>query len=182
MSTHTELSALNDQLKTLTASVLASEQRMQRMERRNRFVFSGMLGALGLSVYLGVSGLGVSPALAENAVERDIHAVEQDAKADVAKARADFNALMENMRHDLTAAEKAGANAEANAGKLIAVLLHDIKATLEAVPAMASNMETMSRDMTVMTANVAQMNGKLTVMTGSINSTMGRMGRMMPWW
>lgn len=175
MSPTPDVSELQQQLSRLNAAMLAGEQRMQRMERRHRAVFSLLLGLATLGLYVGVAGPGGQAALAGDA--GGLSAVEHDAVAAVARVRADFNGDIEAMRADLARTDDAAKDA----GRMIAVLLHDIKGALEAVPAMASNMQSMSRDMAVMTANVHQMNHKMSVITGSIDTTMGRMGRMMPW-
>ncbi len=55
----------------------------------------------------------------------------------------------------------------------VAVILHDMKEMLEAVPHMANNMSQMTVDM-------HEMNMKMGVMAYGVDSTMGRAGRMMP--
>ncbi len=70
--------------------------------------------------------------------------------------------------------EAAEMTSQPDMGAMIMLMLHDMKVALELVPQMASDMRSMSM--------VAQeMNHKMTVITFNVDSTMGRMGRSMPW-
>ena len=82
--------------------------------------------------------------------------------------------------------------------RAVAVILHDMKEMLEAVPRMAEDTRRMSTDMhqmmtdmhqmnqkisavPVMAAEMQSMNVKIGIMAHGVDSTMGRAGRMMPW-
>jgi hypothetical protein len=73
---------------------------------------------------------------------------------------------------------------EFDAGAAIALFLGEIVKSMESVPRMHSEMQTMNAKMNALPflANeVAGMNAKIGVMTADMDSTMGRAGRMMPW-
>jgi hypothetical protein len=192
VNTEDHLATIARQMKQLTAKINESEQRARRLERQNQRLLFSLLAV----VLLGTGSLyavSVTPsAHAENLVqglEADAreaaealgqaasnieHAVEHDVMAE----RAAFVARMESLRADLNKVD----DMEQHAAATVAVLLHDIKAMLEAMPGMANNMAIMTHDVNRMTFYVDQMNYKMGVITGGIDSTMGRMGRMMPGW
>ncbi len=87
---------------------------------------------------------------------------------------------MERVRRKEITIEEAEAEAEAempempDMGAIIAVVLNDMKVALELVPQMAHDMHTMS-------VVAQEMDRKMTIITANVDSTMGRMGRTMPW-
>lgn len=179
---------LAQQLSALTALAQQNELRVARLLRWNQRLLLGLSMGVALSVYAAVNVATSTPAQAGNAiaaVAQDAKAVDAGVKRDLEAARAGFDQNVERLRADLAAAKQVGGL------KSLVVLMNDIKKALQAMPPMAANMETMAKDMhqmngkmsavPAMAAQMQQMNANVAVMTYGVNSTMGRMGRMMPW-
>lgn len=155
---------------------LAEASREQRYLRRRLGRINALLGLL-----LGVALLGGTLVMtghsqpAQAGLAGDL---EQSGKQLDQAAKAEFDQFMESLRHDVKSAENF------NPGKTIAVILHDMQLALQAMPAMAKDMREMNAKMSsvpVMADQMGQMNWKMGIIAHDIDSTMGRMGRMMPW-
>lgn len=174
---------LDRQIERLTIALDRNEQRLKRTERQLRFFGLSAISAMALWLFAGPHA--GTPVHAEGVIERVEHKVEQDIAALEKKSEQDFRALMARVKKDLASAERA------DPAHMVAVILHDVKDALEAVPHMAEDMQSMAHDMRQMNAKMSavpamagemqQMNLKMGVMTYGVDSTMGRMGRWMPW-
>jgi hypothetical protein len=189
---------LSRNIEHLAALAARSESRLQALEGRRRGAPGLVLGTLLLATFAaGHFTAGPPAARAESPGEWIGHAEQatiETAKAGIRdvvaleqKEQQRFHQVMEGVRQDLNRAkEKSFEPAVA-----VAVILHDMKRMLEAVPRMADDMHRMTADMhemnqkmsavPAMAAEMNMMNRHMGVMTQGVDSTMGRMGRMMPW-
>lgn len=189
---HEQSTMTSLQLQQLVSIVADNKERTQRLERhiqRLLYTIFVLLTIVAASFYVMtlmpvahagevVTHLERDAREVEHDVDRTVSATTHRVAQDVMKERAAFTSRMESIRADLNKADNIGEHA----GATIAVLLHDIKAMLEAMPGMAQNMAVMTHDVNRMTFHVNRMDHKMGVITGGIDSTMGRMGRMMPGW
>lgn len=181
----------------LAALCESNERRLRRTEGLLRWT-SGLLALVLALVLYDNAGSLMNQAHAETREASPLQRMEQDVKEDmtdeVAKvektmdeARADFEGRMEALKSRL-----AGLEADAiEPGHAIAVILHDLKQTLEVMPRIGADMDRIATTMDqmnvkmngvpVMAGEMQQMNYKMGIMTYGVDSTMGRMGRMMPW-
>jgi hypothetical protein len=189
-----ELSANIGRLRALAAQ---SEARLRRLESR-RWIPGAVTGALVLLAFVAGHFSGSPPLVwAGNPAgalerheqpliqkaERGIRAVESEEE----RERQRFGDVMEGVRRDINRAKDTAFEPAI----AIAVILHDMKRMLEAVPRMADDMHRMTGDMhemnqkmsavPAMAAEMNLMNRQMGVMSHGVDSTMGRMGRMMPW-
>ncbi|MDZ7752365.1 MAG: hypothetical protein U5S82_11990 [Gammaproteobacteria bacterium] len=183
-------------VENLAAACASNERRLRRTEGLLRWTTGGLVLALVLLLYDNTASL-MGQAHAE-ARETPLQEMERDIKKDagdeVAKveratddARAGFEGRMKALKGRL-----AGLEADAmEPGHAIAVILHDLKETLEVMPRIGADMDRIASIMDqmnvkmngvpVMAGEMQQMNHKMGIMTYGVDSTMGRMGRMMPW-
>lgn len=188
---------LSQDIRRLTALAAHSEARLQALERRRRWLPPLSAGALMLAFTLGHFSGGPPLAWGDtqpSLLERSEHAVAERTKAGIedvmgleAKGQRRFHEVMESVRQDVNEAKDKGFEP----GIAIAVILHDMKRMLEAVPRMADDMHRMTGDMhemnqkmsavPAMAAEMNMMNRQMGVMSHGVDSTMGRMGRMIPW-
>ena len=174
---------LDQRMERLTLALEQSEQRLRRTERQLRLLGLSAMTAIALWFFTGLQG--TTPAYAENVVERLEHKLSDDVAALEKKGEEDFRALMGRVKQDLAAAERV------DPAHMVAVILHDMKNMLEAVPRMADDVNRMANDMQqmngkmnavpAMAGEMQQMNVKMGVMAHGVDTTMGRMGRWMPW-
>ncbi|MCP4407678.1 MAG: hypothetical protein GY807_07935 [Gammaproteobacteria bacterium] len=185
---------LVESIRLLTQAVESGERRMRRMDAWiTRFTLV-LLTVFGLVGYVAFNLLSTSVAVAEpeGVLQRLEHGVAEFTDEEVAKIRAweerekrKFHHMMEQMRANMN-----------KVGKIdplhsVAIILKDMKEMLEAVPRMADRMDTMNvailqmnekmSAMPAMAVDMHHMNGKMGIMSHGVDSTMGRMGRMMPW-
>jgi hypothetical protein len=174
---------LEHQLERLAQALDRNERRLQRTERQLRL--AGVLAMAAIAVLTftlqGRPPVQASPATQNTwstSVEKDIDSAEQTSEQA-------FESMMKRVKKDLASAENA------NPAHMVAVILHDMKEMLEAVPRMADDVHRMANDMQVMNDKMTavpamadqmqQMNMKMGVMAHGVDNTMGRMGRWMPW-
>jgi hypothetical protein len=188
---------LSQDVDRLIAVDTRSEARLQALERRRRRFPWLTIGVAMLAFILGHFSAAPQSARAEasaSSLVRAEQAVVEKAKTGIEdvvalerKEQQRFHSIMEGARRDLNRAKDTGFDA----GIAVAVILHDMKRMLEAVPRMADDMHRMTGDMhemnqkmsavPAMAAEMNVMNRQMGVMSRGVDSTMGRMGRMMPW-
>ena len=189
----------------LARIALSGERRLQRLERLFRWTAALFLLTLTLGLYALSQAFGAAGAQAQtgwpHAVPDPIPGEVETTEA-VGKGReGDFRARIEELRERV-----ADAEAETlDPGHALAVILHDMKDVLHetrqmlaVMPQMAEDMRDMRADMERIAGTMDSMDDKMTgvpimaeemrrlninidIMTTSIDSTMGRMGRMMPY-
>ena len=174
--------SLDQRIERLTQALDRSEQRLQRTERKLRLI--GLFAMTAVAFWL-FAGSPTQPVYAENVIERLEHKAAEDVASLEKKGEQDFRALMARVKQDLAAAEKV------DPAHMVAVILHDMKNMLEAVPRMADDVHRMADDMQqmngkmnavpAMAGEMQQMNVKMGVMAHGVDTTMGRMGRWVPW-
>lgn len=192
------IAQLSADIARLTLLTTRSEARLKDLERRRRWLSVLILGGGLLAFLVGHfsagpqsaqadSGLGAAAGQVEQALERRAQAAITELSGFEEKERQRFSEIIAGVRQDLNRA-KDGAF---EPGIAVAVILHDMKQMLEAVPRMADDMHRMTNDMhemnqkmsavPAMAAEMNLMNRQMGVMSQGVDSTMGRMGRMMPW-
>lgn len=183
-------------VENLAAACESNERRLRRTEGLLRWTTGLLALALALLFYDNAASLvGQAHAEAREAprqeTEQDIRKDAGDEMAQVEGAADDARAGFEDRMKALKG-RLAGLEADAmEPGHAIAVILHDLKETLEVMPRIGADMDRIATIMDqmnvkmngvpVMAAEMQQMNYKMGIMTYGVDSTMGRMGRMMPW-
>jgi hypothetical protein len=176
---------LNSSIEHLTSNLAANERRFHAMQRKLR-ILSLMFAAVVLIAVVGFnhSSQAQQPPMAPVIAQQ--HYNEMLARSQrlnlLAERVLQHIEKQQQKQMDLTmkpstADDSMQAKSDMSLpdmGAMIMLMLHDMKVALELVPQMANDMRTMSM--------VAQdMNHKMTVITSNMDSTMGRMGRNMPW-
>jgi hypothetical protein len=189
----------------LARIALSGERRLQRLERLLRSTAALFLLTLVLSLYLLFQALAAGPARAQLGWPHAIpdlapEVVEPAAAAGRAGAEA-FRTRIEELRTRVAAAEPE----ELDTTHALVVILHDMKDALQetrqmlaVMPEMAEDLRQMRGDteriagtigamddkmagIPVMAEEMRRLSTNIDIMTTSIDSTMGRMGRMMPY-
>jgi hypothetical protein len=189
----------------LARIAVSGERRLQRLERLFRWTAALFLLALTLALYALLQGLAAGPARAQIGWPHAIPELapedaEPAADADRAGAEA-FRARIDGLRARVAAAEPD----ELDPDHALVVILHDMKDALQetrqmlaVMPEMAEDLRQMRGDMERIAGTIGAMDDKMAgipvmaeemrrlstnidIMTTSIDSTMGRMGRMMPY-
>jgi hypothetical protein len=184
---------------------VSGEHRLQRLERPFRWTAAFFLLTLVLALYALFQGLAAGPARAQLGWPHAIPELAPEAAesaADAGRAGAEgFRTRIDELRVRVAAAEPD----ELDPTHALVVILHDIKDTLQetrqmlaVMPEMAEDLRQMRGDMERIAGTIGAMDGKMAgipvmaeemrrlsinidIMTTSIDSTMGRMGRMMPY-
>jgi len=195
-------------IEELARIALSGERRLQRLERLFRWTAALFVLTLALALYALAQGFGGAPARAQAPlgwphVAPEVVPEEPESEADPLQPHraADFHSRIEALRSRVTEA----ADEEMNPFHALAVILHDIRGVLHetrtmlaVMPQMGEDLGEMRGDMQRMAGTMASMDQKMTgiplmaeemrqlntnidIMTTSIDSTMGRMGRMMPY-
>ena len=184
---------------------LAGERRLQRLERLFRWnlallLSTLLLAAFALSQFLGAASAQPGwPHVAPPPIP-DPEVVEP-VKAEPASPAEEFLTRIEALRTGIAGADAA----QMNPFHAITVVLHDLREVLQesqralnVLPEMVEEMREMRGDIGHIAATMDSMDAKMTgvplmaeemrrlninidIMTTSIDSTMGRMGRMMPY-
>ena len=189
----------------LARIALSGERRLQRLEHLFRWTAALFLLTLTLALYALSQAFGAAGAQAQTgwphvAPDPMPEAAETAAPVE-ARQTVDFRARIEELRGRVAEAEGEALDPV----HALAVILHDIKdvlhetrQTLSVLPDMAEDMGHMRGDMERIAGTMGSMDDKMTgvpvmaeemrrlnvsidIMTTSIDSTMGRMGRMMPY-
>lgn len=158
-------------LHDLAETVRRLAEAQERSRRRGWLLLAaGLFGGFLLGAGMG------TPATAQGLLQR----LETRVQHDEEKLKESFEARMLGMKKRL-----AEAKAESvDTAHMVAVILHDMKKALEAMPAMAEDMHQMNAKMSAVPAMAAEMhdmNMKMGIMAHGVDTTMGRMGRMVPW-
>ena len=189
----------------LARIALSGERRLQRLERLFRWTAALFLLTLTLALYALSQAFGAGGAQAQAGwphAAPDPIPEEAEVADTIGKPWAgDFRARIEELRGRVAEAEVEAMDP----GHALAVILHDMKDVLHetrqmlaVMPQMAEDMRDMRGDMERIAGTMDSMDDKMTgvpvmaeemrrlninidIMTTSIDSTMGRMGRMMPY-
>jgi signal transduction histidine kinase len=189
----------------LARIALSGERRLQRLESLLRWTVALFLLTLTLALYALSQAFGATGAQAQAGWPHAAPGPLPD-EAEVAETAAkpwagDFRARIEELRERVAEAEVEALDP----GHVLAVILHDMKDVLHetrqmlaVMPQMAEDMHELRGDMERIAGTMDSMDDKMTgipamaeemrhlninidIMTTSIDSTMGRMGRMMPY-
>jgi hypothetical protein len=195
-------------IEDLARIAASGERRLQRLERMFRWTAALFLLTLMLALYVLTQALSAGGAGAEVArswphVAPEVTAEDLQIRPEpeVVGPRAEFHQRIENLRARLADAEEEPSPFEVIAVTLhdIRGVLHDTRAALAAMPQMGEDMSHMRGDMDrianvmgsmddkmsgvpLMAEEMRRLNLSIDIMTTSIDSTMGRMGRIMPYY
>ena len=189
----------------LARIAVSGERRLQRLERLLRWTAALFLLTLALALYALSQAFGAAGAQAQagwpHAAPGPIPEELETAEVVAEGPQGDFRARIEELRRRVAEAEAE----TLDPGHALAVILHDMKDVLHetrqmlaVMPQMAEDMRDMRGDMVriadtmdsmddkmtgvpVMAEEMRRLNINIDIMTTSIDSTMGRMGRMMPY-
>jgi hypothetical protein len=195
-------------IEDLARIAVSGERRLQRLERMFRWTAALFLLTLMLVLYALTQALAAGGAGAEvprgwphAAPEVTADDLQVRPEPEAVGPRAEFHQRVEDLRARLAEAEE-----EPSPFEVIAVTLHDIRGVLHdtrdalaAMPQMGENMSHMRGDMDriatvmgsmddkmsgvpLMAEEMRQLNLSIDIMTTSIDSTMGRIGRIMPYY
>ena len=192
-TTDKRIDQLTSTIERLSSTLAINERRYQAMQRKLRIasviVLSVVLVA-GFSFNRAIQaqqpamapGIGQQQYVNMLARSQRLNAIAERVLRQIEQQQEQMERVRQEQMERVRRQEITIAEAEAEAempempdmGAIIAVVLNDMKVALELVPQMANDMRTMSI--------VAQeMDRKMTIITANVDSTMGRMGRTMPW-
>ncbi len=205
----TRLNDTPEAVADLVRVALAGERRLQRLERMFRWTVALFLLTLALSLYALSQAFGATDARAQSgwphAAPIPVPQVVAPARRETATEPEHLAQAFRDRVRRLKAEIAGLEDGELNVGHALAVILHDtrdvlheVREMLAVMPAMGEDMHSMRGDMGRIAATMDSMDGKMTgvpvmaeemrrlnvnidIMTTSIDSTMGRMGRMMPY-
>lgn len=188
---------MNQTVHELVHTLAQTEARHEREMRQQRWLLLGVVILFAVMFY--VSNDSGSSAYAQVPVSSDKTAT-QLAPQTRAKLRADLVAqLPEEKKQRLKTFEQEVTWIsqylktwdEGMEGAVVALMLSNMAQSMEAVPKMYEQMEVMNSlmnampvvatEMQRMNANISVITANMGVMTHNMDSTMGRMGRSMPW-
>jgi hypothetical protein len=196
-ATNEQFNQMQQTVSQLARTLAQTEQRHEQALRRQRRFFLATIALVGLFLYGAKQP--VSTAFAELPAQLAPRAAPPDAGAGAAVREELVRQLPEENRQRLDKFEQEvkWVNQymqtwdKGMAGAVVALMLYKMGKSMESVPLMHEQMETMNTSMNaipVMAAEMQRMNANMSlitanmgVMTHNMDSTMGRMGRSMPW-
>ena len=194
---------LNQSVRQLSQQLSLAEKRYQNSLRTQRWLL--VIAILVVAVFISSNGNSESNALSSLARGLDASATASSPRAaptpeQIEAKQAQLKAqLSEEQRRELEEFEirvrwlsqYMQTWDENQAGAVVALMLHRVAENMDSVPKMHEEMiamnslmrslPVMTTEMQRMSANIAVMTANMGVMTRDMDSTMGRMGRMMPW-
>ena len=196
-TTKEQFMQMNQTVHELVRTMAQTEARHEREVRRQRWLLLGVVTLFTVMLYM--SNDSSSSAYAQVPVSSDKTAAQIDPQTR-AKLRAVLvEQLPEEKKQRLKIFEQevTWINQylktwdEGMEGAVVALMLSNMAQSMEAVPKMYEQMEVMSSlmnampvvatEMQHMNANISVITANMGVMTHNMDSTMGRMGRSMPW-
>lgn len=205
----TRLNDTPEAIADLVRVALAGERRLQRLERLFRWTVALFLLTLAASLYALSQALGATDARAQagwpHAAPMLVPQAVAPPRSETAAEPGHLAQAFRDRVHKLKAEIVGVEDGELNVGHALAVILHDtrdvlheVREMLAVMPAMGEDIHSMRGDMGRIATTMDSMDGKMTgvpvmaeemrrlnvnidIMTTSIDSTMGRMGRMMPY-
>ena len=188
---------MHQTVRQLVTALARSEERHERAARRQRWFWLGittsllalsyMSGQFGTSAIAQTQNLSQSPAgpVAQSHLIAQRQALTAQLPEEAQAELAEFERNVEWVGQYLQTWD------ERQAGAVVALMLQRIGQNMNAMPKIHSEMQTMNTlmqampvvavEMQRMSANLAVITANMGVMTHNMDSTMGRMGRMMPW-
>jgi hypothetical protein len=188
---------MHQTVQQLVTALARSEERHARAVRRQRWFWLGITASLLALAY--ISGQFGTSAIAQTQRLSQPAAGPVDRVDRIAQRQALIAQLPEEAQAELAEFERSiewlgrylQTWDERQAGAVVALMLQRIGQNMNAMPKIHSEMQTMNSlmqampvvavEMQRMSANLAVITANMGVMTHNMDSTMGRMGRMMPW-
>jgi hypothetical protein len=190
-----QLIDMHQTVQHLIQTLAQTEARHERAMRRQRWFWSG-LGILFVAAFYLTGQFGATafaqtdrqmqtaPVDQQNAIARR-SALKQSLPAEAQDELAQFEQQVEWISQYMQTWD------ERQAGAVVALMLSRIGQNMNAMPQIHHEMQTMTSlmqgmpvvaaEMQRMSANIAVMTANVGIMSRNIDSTMGRMGRAMPW-
>ena len=196
-TTNEQFIQMNRTLHQLAHTLAQTGVRHERAMRRQRWLLIGVATVFAVMFY--VSKAPGSSAFAQVPGQSDAATAQLDPQARAAAREALIEQLPEEERQRLKVFEQEviWVNQymqtwdEGMAGAVVALMLSNMANSMEAVPKMHEQMQVMNSLMNAMpvvatemhqlNANMSVITANMGVMTHNMDSTMGRMGRSMPW-
>jgi len=194
-TTSEQLTEMHQTVQQLLRKLELTEARHERASRRYRLLW---LGIMALVVAVLTMSIGSGPtALAQTEPQQGMSAAQL--QSSMAKRKALIAQLPEEKRQKMEEFQQQvdwinqymQTWDEEQAGAVVALMLSRIGDNMNAVPKMHQEMKTMNSlmksmpivaiEMQRMNANMSLITANMGVMTHNMDSTMGRMGRWMPW-
>ena len=183
-TTVNRIDQLTSTIDHLTNTLAINERRYQTMQRKLHIagviiVVVALLAGFGFNSAIRAQqaatapGIGQQPYASMLARSNRLNAIAERVLTQIEQQQEQMDAQMKRMAPD-GEVEAVEMTAQPDMGAMIMLMLHDMKIALELVPQMASDMRSMS-------IVAHEMNHKMSVITSNMDSTMGRMGRSMPW-
>ena len=192
-----QLAEMQRSISLLAQTLAQTEARHQRTIRRQRWFLLLMATLIVTGVYVGNGGAPTAfaraptiPGAAQPAMDpQDREAMRAALKAQLPEDQQ--RKLVEFEQQVQWISQYMQTWDEGQAGAVVALMLSRIGDNMDAVPEMRDEMHTMNglmrsmptiaAEMQRMNANIAVITANMGVMTHNMDSTMGRMGRWMPW-
>ena len=194
-TTSEQLTEMHQTVQQLLRKLELTEARHERASRRYRLLW---LGIMALVVAVLTMSIGSGPtALAQTEPQQGMSAAQL--QSSMAKRKALIAQLPEEKRQKMEEFQQQvdwinqymQTWDEEQAGAVVALMLSRIGDNMNAVPKMHQEMKTMNSlmksmpivaiEMQRMSASMSLITANMGVMTHNMDSTMGRMGRWMPW-
>jgi lipopolysaccharide biosynthesis regulator YciM len=193
-TTNKQFIEMNQAICELAQTLAQSEARHDRAMRRQRWLLLGLLTLL--ATLFCVSKQSGSIAFAQEAppstAQADPQTRTQTRKVLVAQLPEEARQRLETFEQEVNWVHQYMQTWDKGMeGAVVALMLSKMAKSMEAVPKMQNQMEVMNSlmgampvmasEMRGMNANIAVITANMGVMTHDMDSTMGRMGRSMPW-
>ena len=194
-TTSEQLTEMHQTVQQLLRKLELTEARHERAIRRYRLHWLGITVLVGTVLYMSI-GSGPT-AFAQTEPQHGMSAEQLQSSA--AKRKALIAQLPDEKRQEIEefqqrvewVSQYMQTWDEGQAGAVVALMLNRIGDNMDAVPKMHQEMKTMNSlmksmpivavEMQRMNANISLITANMGVMTHNMDSTMGRMGRWMPW-
>jgi len=188
---------MNQTVHELVHNLAQTEARHEREMRRQRWLLLGVITLFAAIFYM--SNDSASSVYAQVPASPGVSTAQTDPQARAEIRKALIAQLPEEKQQRLKTFEQEvvwinqymQTWEEGMAGAVVALMLSNMAKSMEAVPKMHAQMEVMNSlmnampvvaaEMQRMNANMSVITANMGVMTHNMDSTMGRMGRSMPW-
>ena len=195
--TNEQFIQMNQTVHQLAHTLAQTEARHERAMRRQRWLLIGVVTLFAIMFY--VSKEPGSSAFAQVPAQPDASTAQLDPQARAATRNALIGQLPEEQRQRLEDFEQEVKWVsqymqtwdEGMAGAVVALMLRNMANSMESIPKMHEQMQVMNSlmnampvvatEMQRMNANMSVITANMGVMTNNMDSTMGRMGRSIPW-
>ena len=194
-TTSEQLTEMHQTARQLIKTLELTEARHDRTIRRYRLLWLGIIALVVAVLYMSI-GSGPT-AFAQTEPQQGMSAAQPQSSA--AKRKALIAQLPEEKRQEIEefqqrvewVSQYMQTWDEEQAGAVVALMLSRIAGSMDAVPEMHHEMKAMNSlmksmpivavEMQRMNANISLITANMGVMTHNMDSTMGRMGRWIPW-